>query len=85
MTPYTHRDRIGTIIGTGIGGMETLHNLYKGLFEKGPSRVNPFVVPKMIANMASGQVSITLAYKAIVPVSLRLALPERTLSAMHSA
>ena len=54
-----NRDRIGTIIGTGIGGMETLHNLYKGLFEKGPSRVNPFVVPKMIANMASGQVSIT--------------------------
>ena len=53
------RDRIGTIIGTGIGGMETLHNLYKGLFDKGPARVNPFVVPKMIANMASGQVSIT--------------------------
>lgn len=52
------RDRIGTIVGTGIGGMETLHNLYKGLFAKGPSRVNPFVVPKMIANMASGQVSI---------------------------
>ncbi|MCH4179243.1 MAG: beta-ketoacyl-ACP synthase II [Megasphaera sp.] len=52
------RDRIGTVIGTGIGGMETLHNLYKNLFAKGPSRVNPFVVPKMIANMASGQVSI---------------------------
>lgn len=53
-----NRDRIGTIVGTGIGGMETLHNLYEGLFAKGPSRVNPFVVPKMIANMASGQVSI---------------------------
>lgn len=52
------RDRIGTIVGTGIGGMETLHNLYKGLFAKGPSRVNPFVVPKMIANMAAGQISI---------------------------
>ena len=57
------RDRIGTIVGTGIGGMETLHNLYKGLFAKGPSRVNPFVVPKMIANMASGQVSITFGLK----------------------
>ena len=57
------RDRIGTIIGTGIGGMETLHNLYKGLFEKGPSRINPFVVPKMIANMASGQVSIVFGLK----------------------
>lgn len=52
------RDRIGTVIGTGIGGIETLHNLYNGLFAKGPTRVNPFVVPKMIANMASGQVSI---------------------------
>ena len=57
------RDRIGTIIGTGIGGMETLHNLDKGLFEKGPSRINPFVVPKMIANMASGQVSIVFGLK----------------------
>ena len=56
-------DRIGTIVGTGIGGMETLHNLYKGLFSKGPSRVNPFVVPKMIANMASGQVSIFFGLK----------------------
>lgn len=53
------RDRIGAIIGSGIGGMETLHNLYQGLFDKGPSRVNPFVVPKMIGNMAAGQVSIT--------------------------
>lgn len=53
------RDRIGTVIGTGIGGIETLHNLYKGLFAKGPGRVNPFSVPKMIGNMASGQVSIT--------------------------
>lgn len=52
------RDRIGTVVGTGIGGMETLHNLYQGLFAKGPSRVNPFVVPKMIANMAAGQISI---------------------------
>ncbi len=57
------RDRIGTVIGTGIGGMETLHNLYKGLFSKGPSRVNPFVVPKMIANMASGQVSIVFGLR----------------------
>lgn len=57
------RDRIGTIIGTGIGGMETLHNLYKGLFAKGPTRVNPFVVPKMIGNMASGQVSIAFGLR----------------------
>lgn len=53
------RNRIGTLIGTGIGGMETLHDQYKTLFEKGPNRVSPFFVPMMIANMASGQTSIT--------------------------
>jgi len=53
------RSRIGTIIGTGIGGMETLHDQYKTLFDKGPNRISPFFVPMMIANMASGLTSIT--------------------------
>lgn len=52
------RERIGTIIGSGIGGMETLHDQYKTLFDRGPSRISPFFVPMMIANMASGQASI---------------------------
>ncbi|KYZ77335.1 beta-ketoacyl-[acyl-carrier-protein] synthase II [Anaerosporomusa subterranea] len=51
--------RIGTIIGTGIGGMDTLHDQYKTLFEKGPGRISPFFVPMMIANMPAGQTSIT--------------------------
>lgn len=53
------RSRIGTYIGTGIGGIETLHDQFKVLFEKGPGRISPFFVPMMIANMASGQASIT--------------------------
>lgn len=53
------RTRIGTLIGTGIGGMETLHDQFKVLFEKGPGRISPFFVPMMIANMAAGQTSIT--------------------------
>lgn len=53
------RSRIGTLIGTGIGGMDTLHDQYKTLFEKGPGRISPFFVPMMIANMPSGQTSIT--------------------------
>lgn len=53
------RSRIGTYIGTGIGGIETLHEQFKVLFEKGPGRISPFFVPMMIANMASGQTSIT--------------------------
>lgn len=51
--------RIGTYIGTGIGGIETLHDQFKVLFDKGPGRISPFFVPMMIANMASGQTSIT--------------------------
>jgi len=53
------RSRIGTYIGTGIGGIETLHEQFKVLFDKGPGRISPFFVPMMIANMASGQTSIT--------------------------
>lgn len=50
--------RIGSFVGSGIGGMDTLHDQYKTLFEKGPNRVSPFFIPMMIANMAAGQVSI---------------------------
>lgn len=53
------RTRIGTLIGTGIGGMDTLHDQFKNLFEKGPGRISPFFVPMMIGNMAAGQTSIT--------------------------
>ncbi len=52
------RSRIGSYVGSGIGGMDTLHDQYKNLFEKGPNRVSPFFIPMMIANMAAGQVSI---------------------------
>lgn len=52
------RSRIGAYVGSGIGGMDTLHDQYKTLFEKGPNRVSPFFIPMMIANMAAGQVSI---------------------------
>ena len=53
------RERIGTMIGTGIGGMDTLDEQFKNLFDKGPGRVSPFFVPMMIGNMAAGQTSIT--------------------------
>ena len=56
-------DRIGAYIGTGIGGIETLHKQYETLFDKGPSRISPFFVPMMIGNMAAGQVSITFGLK----------------------
>jgi 3-oxoacyl-[acyl-carrier-protein] synthase II len=56
-------DRAGVIVGTGIGGMETLTDQFATLTEKGPNRVSPFFIPMMIANMASGQVSIVTGAK----------------------
>lgn len=53
------RTRIGTMIGTGIGGMDSLNEQYQNLFDKGPSRISPFFIPMMIGNMAAGQTSIT--------------------------
>ena len=52
-------DRIGTFVGAGIGGIETMNGQYEKLFAKGPSRISPFFIPMMIANMAAGQVAIT--------------------------
>jgi len=49
---------IGTIIGTGVGGMETHYKTVLVLEEKGPSRISPFFVPSIITNMAAGYVSI---------------------------
>lgn len=51
-------DEIGCMIGSGIGGMSTLEDEFHVLFEKGPSRVSPFLVPMFIPDMAAGQVSI---------------------------
>ena len=53
-----NHDRMGTFVGTGIGGMETMHSQYEKFFAKGPSRISPFFVPMMIPNMPAGQVSI---------------------------
>ncbi|SFU56392.1 beta-ketoacyl-ACP synthase II [Alicyclobacillus macrosporangiidus] len=56
-------ERVGVYIGSGIGGIHTLLENYRTLLDRGPRRVSPFVVPMMIANMASGQVSILLGAK----------------------
>ncbi len=56
-------DRVGVYIGSGIGGLSTWEEQHKILLEKGPRRVSPFFIPMMIANMASGQVSMTIGAK----------------------
>lgn len=58
-----NKERIGVIIGSGIGGIETLESQYNQLNERGPRRVSPFLVPMMIGNMASGLVAIRFGLK----------------------
>lgn len=53
-----NRDRIGVLIGSGIGGIDTFEEQCRALVEKGPNRVSPFFVPMMIPDMAAGQVAI---------------------------
>lgn len=52
------KNKLGVVLGSGIGGIETLENQFRVIFEKGPSRISPFFIPMMISNMAAGQVSI---------------------------
>ncbi len=61
--PNLDADRIGVIVGSGIGGIETFETQHQNLLERGPDRVSPFFIPMMISNMASGQVSIALGAK----------------------
>lgn len=58
-----NRDRIGVMIGSGVGGIETIENQHKALLEKGAGRVSPFFVPMMLANMASGLIAIKYGIK----------------------
>ena len=51
-------DRTGVVIGTGLGGLETLHSVADQLSNKGPKRINPFTIPKLIGNLGAGLVSI---------------------------
>ena len=56
-------DRFAVLIGSGIGGISTLSDQISILDEKGPSRISPFLVPMMLSDMASGQVSMMLGTK----------------------
>ena len=53
-----NKDGFGVFIGSGIGGMETIEYQARRLFEMGPRRVSPFMIPSLIANIASGVVAI---------------------------
>jgi 3-oxoacyl-[acyl-carrier-protein] synthase II len=53
-----NRDRVGVVIGSGIGGLPVIEATHGVLLERGPGRVSPFFIPSQIINMAAGWVSI---------------------------
>ncbi len=63
--------RTGVIVGTGIGGIESLANGFRVLWDRGPSRVSPLLIPMMIPDMAAGQLAISFGAMGInyCPVS----------------
>lgn len=59
-----NRDRIGAVVGTGIGGIGTLFENVKTLLEQGPARVSPFLVPRMLPDTPGGMIAIHMGIKA---------------------
>ena len=57
--------RVGVMVGSGIGGINTLCEQHKRLLDKGPGRVSPFMIPMMISNMAVGQIGIAFGCKGV--------------------
>ena len=55
--------RVGVLIGSGIGGLNEFEEQHRNLIEKGPSRISPFTIPKLMVNAGSGQVSIRYGLK----------------------
>jgi 3-oxoacyl-[acyl-carrier-protein] synthase II len=51
-------EEVGILLGCGLGGLETIEEFHSKLIKKGPSRVSPFYIPKLISNIAAGQIAI---------------------------
>ena len=56
-------DRVGVTIGTGVGGIQTLEDQHTAIETRGPRRVSPLFVPKMIANIAGGHLSMRWGFR----------------------
>lgn len=56
-------DRVGVVIGCGLGGLSTIERFHRILLEQGPKKISPFFIPMLIANMAPGQISIVFGAK----------------------
>ena len=58
-------ERFGVLIGSGVGGMDTIETQARAFIERGPRRVSPFMIPNLLANMSSGVVAIALGAKGV--------------------
>ncbi len=58
-------ERLGVVIGSGIGGLATIEEQANTLFQKGPRRVSPFMIPSIIVNMAAGVVAIEFQARSV--------------------
>jgi 3-oxoacyl-[acyl-carrier-protein] synthase II len=56
-------ERVGVIVGSGIGGLHAIEHYHSVLLEKGPRRITPFFIPMLVINLASGQISIRFGAK----------------------
>lgn len=56
-------NRVGTVIGCGLGGLSTIEKYHRIMLEQGPKKISPFFIPMLIANMAPGQISIFFGAK----------------------
>lgn len=61
-TPFD-KERVGVIVGSGIGGMWTWHKQMAEMYQHGPGRISPFFVPMMIADIAAGYISMRYGFK----------------------
>ncbi|MCF8085592.1 MAG: beta-ketoacyl-ACP synthase II [Desulfohalobiaceae bacterium] len=51
-------EEVGIVLGCGLGGLETIEEFHTRLMHKGPGRISPFYIPKLISNIAAGQIAI---------------------------
>jgi 3-oxoacyl-[acyl-carrier-protein] synthase II len=55
---HEQSDRVGVVVGTGLGGLPTIEKYHQVLMERGPDRITPFFIPMLIANMAPGHIAM---------------------------
>jgi len=59
------KDRVGVIVGAGIGGLRVIEQQHEILLKNGPDRVSPFLIPMLIPDIAAGHISIQYGFKGV--------------------